>query len=371
MLELILIILLWGFLFLQLLLLISYISIRFEPIKDFKKFDSNKAVAVSILVAARNEASHIITCLESINRLHYPKELLKVFIGNDQSTDETATLVSKYIEDKPHFQLVQIQENLGSARAKGNVLAQLMKLVQTEYVFVTDADIQVNPDWIQRMLPKLEKEKHGMVSGTTLVKGPKLFHQWQGLEWLLGTGYIAAFHHLGIPTTAVGNNMAFTKAAYEATGGYENMPFSVTEDFQLYAAMRKLGYATYNESHPQSLHISAAQTQVKSFLHQRKRWLMGALALPWYWSVLFGLQGLYYPCLFLLFFLHISLALKIFIIKFVLQHLFLAIMQYRLNQKPFWLAQLSFELYNIWSIFSSLVFFYGQQAMDWKGRKYV
>ncbi len=370
MLELAFILILWAYLLLLLMLFSAYLSADKSNGSLEKSSEVTHLPEISILIPARNEEENILKCLGSILALDYPKDKLHILIGDDQSSDNTSNLVGAFIEKYPYFQLVSIQQTLGSAKAKGNVLANLMRLVQTEIVFVTDADIEVNPKWVKRLLPKITEDKYAIVSGTTIVKGAKLFHKWQGLEWYLGTGYIAGFDQLGIPTTAVGNNMAFTKTAYYATGGYENMPFSVTEDFQLYAAIREKGYRSYNESHPDSVNISAAQNYIYAFLHQRKRWLMGARALPWYWLFIFGLQALFYPCLGGMLLLHLSLAIKIWVIKIVLQQTFLLTMQLRLKQKIEWLAMVSFEFYSIWSILAMMGFYFSSNAMDWKGRKY-
>ncbi len=370
MLELIIIVILWGYLILLLVVIAAYLSAVATGSPFGKLNSSSQLPEISILIPARNEEQSIIKCLESILSLDYPIEKLHILIGEDQSTDNTAKLVELFIAKYPNFQLISIKQNLGSAKAKGNVLANLMCLVQTEIVFVTDADIEVNPKWVKRLLPKIIEDKYAIVSGTTIVKGVKLFHKWQGLEWYLGTGYIAGFDQLGIPTTAVGNNMAFTKTAYYATGGYENMPFSVTEDFQLYAAIRAKGYRSYNESHANSVSISAAQNYINTFLHQRKRWLMGARDLPWYWILIFGLQALFYPCLAGMLLLHLSLAIKIWVVKIILQQTFLLTMQLRLKQKIEWLAMLSFEFYSIWSILAMMGFYLGASKMVWKGRSY-
>ncbi len=369
MLELSLLLILWLYLCLLLLLLAAYHASKPSQ-KSFTFLTEAQLPDISILVPARNEAENIEACLASLIALDYPKNKLSIWIGNDQSTDQTAELVAAFAQQHPHIKLVNITQTLGTARAKGNVLANLLSLVQTDIVFVTDADISVNPQWVKRLLPRVMSKEYGMVSGTTLVQGRTLFHRWQGLEWYFGMGYITAFDQLGVPTTAVGNNMAFTKTAYLATGGYENMPFSVTEDFQLYDAIRKQGFKTYNESHAHSVNLSKAQTTVLGLLHQRKRWLMGARALPWYWTFIFGLQALFYPAIFVLLFVHLKMALHIWLMKAILSQLFLVVMQRRLGQKPDFWAQLGFEGYSVWSTLSMMLFYVGAGKMVWKDRSY-
>ena len=47
---------------------------------------------------------------------------------------------------------------------------------------------------------------------------------------------------LNIGTTCMGNNMLITREAYESVGGYRGIPFSVTEDYELYKKISKLSF---------------------------------------------------------------------------------------------------------------------------------
>jgi cellulose synthase/poly-beta-1,6-N-acetylglucosamine synthase-like glycosyltransferase len=326
---------------------------------------------VAVLVPARNEANNILDCLESLVKLNYPKEQLEIWIGNDASTDQTALLVQSYANQYAHIHLYEVTDNLGSAKAKGNVLAHLVNECTAEYIFVTDADIVVSPDWIAHLLPFLCQEKMGMVSGTTVVDGNSFFEKWQGLEWTLGNGHIIGLDRLGLKSTAVGNNMAFTRTAYLATGGYAQMPFSVTEDFQLFKAIRKCGFATQNLIEPRSLNLSKAQTEMRKLLHQRKRWLQGAQGLPWYWLLIFLLQALFYPVVLVLLFMHWVLAVKLWVAKVLVQTVFVLLIAQRLRLKIHWPTLVLFEAYSLLMQFLMLGFYVLPVKMDWKERKYA
>ncbi|WP_257872863.1 glycosyltransferase family 2 protein [Hymenobacter sp. J193] len=88
---------------------------------------------VSILVAARNEASTIERCLRSLAAMNYPVELLEILIGDDASTDDTMAVVQRFIADKPQFRLLPIRHRLGTAQGKSNVLAQLCRAATTDF----------------------------------------------------------------------------------------------------------------------------------------------------------------------------------------------------------------------------------------------
>ncbi len=359
--------LLFGFICLQIALFISLVNIDLNKPTFYAK---EPLLPVSILIPARNEAANIIACLKSIEKLNYPTDKYEVLIGNDQSTDETAGLVATFIADKPNFKLINIDKNLGKARAKANVLAHLIHESKNDIIFVTDADIVVKPGWINSLLPYFENEKVGIVSGSTVVQAKNWFGQLQGIDWLYFSGLLIAFDKLGLKSTAVGNNMAFTKQAYLATGGYEKFDFSVTEDFKLFTQIRAKGYESVNIMEAKSLNISKPQAQLVPFLHQRKRWLIGAKELPFIWQTIFALLASFYPLLIVLFIFNTKNALALWICKLALQTIVILFLSYRVKYKLHWRAFFSFELYSIANTFSTMVFFVLPVKMIWKQRTY-
>lgn len=325
---------------------------------------------VAVLVPARNEEQHIIRCLNSLLELNYPAGQLEIHIGEDGSTDATPELLREFVKTYPQVKVHVISGNIGSARAKGNVLAQLVKATDASFLFVTDADILVGKDWIRALLPWLSEAGCGIVSGTTLVDGKSLFEQYQGMEWTLGNGYLIGLDRLGIRSTAAGNNMAFTREAYQATGGFENMPFSVTEDFQLFRAIRSKGYPSMNLMERASLNHSAAQQALQPLLHQRKRWMQGARDLPWFWVVIFGLQAAFYPVLLVMFLINAKLALNVWVVKYLVQTLFLLRIQMRMDYPLRLHVLLTYECYSLMMHWMMMGFYLAPVKMDWKGRQY-
>ncbi|WP_054414585.1 glycosyltransferase [Hymenobacter sp. DG25A] len=250
---------------------------------------------VSILIAARNEAATIERCLRALARLNYPREQLEILIGDDASTDDTREIVRRFIADKPWFRLLPIRHRLGTARGKSNVLAHLCRAATTEYFLITDADMALAPDWVHTMLAAAPHGV-GVVTGITTAGG-NLFGRLQGLDWLFGLNLIRLLTDLGLPVTAVGNNMLVTRAAYESIGGYETLAFSITEDLQLFGQIVAQGWGYRNIITPSALGVSVPQPTLRHLLHQRKRWMKGAVRLPWQLVVLFSSYGVFYTAL--------------------------------------------------------------------------
>ncbi len=326
---------------------------------------------ISIWVAARNEENNIIRCLESLHALDYPQDKIRILIGNDQSTDRTQQMVEDYIRDKPCFQLVNVVDNDFPTRGKARVMAQLEPFSAGEYVLVTDADVVVKPQWAKSMVASFDAPT-GVISGTTMVTGETLSAKLEGVDWTYFMGLLNLISYSGVPATAVGNNMAVRKTAYDETGGYSAIRFSITEDYKLYREVCLRGWKWKNIMQPDVLAYSRPVGSFSKLLHQRKRWLKGGMELPWYWWLLFGVFALYYFLLPLMFFfVSPATALGVAAGKLFLQSSTLMVIYRHLGEKPpSPLLLFLYELYLFVTTILTAFFFLLPVKTDWKGRKY-
>ena len=76
-------------------------------------------------------------------------------------------------------------------------------------------------------------------------------------------------------------NLTPGKKVYEETGGLENIPFSVTEDYMILNSIHNL--KRYELIHPvdkSTLVISKPCSTIKELLNQKKRWAVGGIDAP-------------------------------------------------------------------------------------------
>lgn len=356
-------ILIFAGLFLHLLSLLT-LFIRGRRLPELIDYPS-----ISIWVAARNEEENILACLESLEKLEYPTDRLQILIGNDSSDDRTEELVRAFIFGKPQFQLIPIQGKLGKAEKKANVLAQLAHVSSGDYYLICDADIQVKPSWAKEMLRHFS-QGIGVVSATTLIDDASFFAKMQRFDWLYFMGLIKSAAALGIPCTAVGNNMAVSKEAYWATGGYENIDFSITEDFKLFRAILDKGFGFRHLCNAKSTSVSAAVPDIKTLLQQRKRWLEGGRDLPLYWKGIIAVYGLLGVALLVLFFFHPWLALFFALCRVMLQFLFIQKLFHKIKEAPLTFLLIPYLFYSSFITSATAIGFLFPQGKEWKGRSY-
>ena len=329
--------------------------------------------AVSILLAARNEEAALPRCLASLQALRYPPHKLEILVGDDASTDRTRAVAEAALRNfAGRAAVLPIVGTLGLARGKANVLAQLARQATGEYFFITDADMALPPTWLPAMLAHAAPGV-GTVTGLSVVAGTGWLARLQAADWLQALALLQTGSEAGQPMTAMGNNMLVSRAAYQAVGGYEALPFSVTEDYALFAAVNAHGFGYRQVFGPAVRAATLPAPSWAALVSQRLRWLRGVEALPGrvqaaalvfngYWLAVAALLGSgHWPWVLA------ALALKI-----GLQGGFMHVAARRagLPAPPAWVV-LAFEPYALaLALEVTLRRVVGPRRVRWKGREY-
>jgi cellulose synthase/poly-beta-1,6-N-acetylglucosamine synthase-like glycosyltransferase len=329
-----------------------------------------KQPLVSVLIAARNEEAAILNCLQAIDHLNYTPGTVEVLIGNDLSTDQTGTIVADFSQNRPDFKLFTISQTSAGLQGKANVLAQLAQQARGKTLFFTDADTQVPSGWLAEMSRGFT-ENTGIVTGVTLPEGPKLFHKLQAIDWLYNLTLTHLVSSVGIPVTAMGNNMAVSRVAYLAVGGYESIPFSITEDYALFKAIVKQGFGFKNLLDQKVLAQTRPVETSSAFLQQRKRWMRGATDLPLWMVLMLYAQYLAGPLLLAVGWFAPLPALALYLCKLLIQTMVLSFGLTRLNQTKLGPYVLLFEIYQLIIGPVAVLYYLLPTTIEWKGRKYA
>ncbi len=327
---------------------------------------------IAILVAARNEALCIGSCLKALEALNIPKgHTLEILIGNDGSEDDTGNIAIGYCKRNPIFNYKYIREKKYGLKAKANVLAQLIELTDADFLLVTDADTIVPKNWLISMLKFAKEGRYDTVTGITLLKGDRIWAKWQCLEWMSMLNLAGVLSRYQIPFTAMGNNWYFSRKAYEKVGGYSSVGFSVTEDFALYNAFRREGFRFGQNCSKEVRAFSLPKDSLSALLSQRHRWLKGAWSGGW--SI--RLLGTLY-CFQAVFWLILTFGypnlLFLLLIKLLLQAYLQAYLCKSYQLKGMLLALISFEAYQLffYPLLFISYFINKRKQVIWKGRKY-
>jgi len=113
--------------------------------------------SVSVVIAAYNEAKHIVSCLDSILTQNYKP--LEIIVIDDGSTDNTENMVKHYVHIKYHrtgHQGTAICRNFGANQARGDILVFVDADMRFEKDFITRLVKPINDNYAKGTFSKLE-----------------------------------------------------------------------------------------------------------------------------------------------------------------------------------------------------------------------
>lgn len=338
-----------------------------------KKFPQ-KAVAdlpsATVIVAARNEEHNISSCLEALDKLEYPESKLEIILVDDKSTDKTGEIIEAFITDKPQFKKIVTKKEIGHLKGKTNAIANAIELASGEIILTTDADCIVSPTWAKTLASYFMADV-AIVNGFTVQDAKTQFAGMQHLDFVYLLSVASGTINFNKPLSCIGNNMSFRKSVYDEVGGYENLPFSVTEDFNLLFAIHKL--KKYKIIYPldvNGLVTTQPCSNLSNLYRQKKRWGVGGLKAPLRGFFIMSNGWIAHLAILLLPLFFSSAALSLFFFKLVVDFLFLffVLNELRLTStlKYFFVFEVYYILYVVLLPFAVLP----NRKVMWKGRKY-
>jgi cellulose synthase/poly-beta-1,6-N-acetylglucosamine synthase-like glycosyltransferase/peptidoglycan/xylan/chitin deacetylase (PgdA/CDA1 family) len=232
----------------------------------------NPPPSVTVLIPAHNEESVIVQTVKSV--LLSDLKDLRIIVVNDGSTDRTRELLDENFSREPRVRIIH-QVNRGKAAA----LNLAMSLADTDIVVTIDADTEIEPDAISKLVRHFSDPKVGAVAGNVKVGNrSRWLTRWQALEYITSQNMEKrAFDLLNCITVVPGALGAWRKKAIEAAGGIT--ADTVAEDADLTIAIRRLGWRiNYDE---EAIAWTEAPETASQLIRQRFRWTFGTLQSFW------------------------------------------------------------------------------------------
>jgi cellulose synthase/poly-beta-1,6-N-acetylglucosamine synthase-like glycosyltransferase/peptidoglycan/xylan/chitin deacetylase (PgdA/CDA1 family)/spore germination protein YaaH len=228
--------------------------------------------SVTVLIPAHNEEGVIVQTVTSV--LASDLTQLRVIVVDDGSTDETGALLDAHFGQDLRVRIIH-QANRGKSAA----LSRAMGEAGTEILVTIDADTEVEPDAIAKLVRHFSDPKIGAMAGNVKVGNrSRWLTRWQALEYITSQNLEKrAFDLLNCITVVPGALGAWRKRAIEAAGGIT--ADTVAEDADLTIAIRRLGWRIgYDE---ESIAWTEAPETAGALIRQRFRWTFGTLQSFW------------------------------------------------------------------------------------------
>ena len=238
-----------------------------EPLKEYP--------FVSIFIPAHNEEFTIEDTIRSVCQIDYHNEegepQYELIVVNDGSTDSTGEILSGLKSEFPQLKIVT-RHPPRSGKGKGFVLNDALTLSRGEIIGVFDADTQIKPDYLKKIIPYIHDDIEGVQTRVKMFnKNENFLARMQHVEFTTFANTLIAKDNLDHTGFLGGNGQFVRKQAIIDSGRWDG--FAVTEDLNLAIKIilngGKISYcgdcAVYQE----------AVTDWKAFFRQRTRWAIG------------------------------------------------------------------------------------------------
>ncbi len=228
--------------------------------------------AITILIAAYNEAESIVETLASIDAQKYPGKM-DVIVIDDGSSDGTPELVAAMVGRYEWLSLMRMPKNGG----KANALNYGLVAAKASLVITVDADSYLYHAALQSIVERYFEDPRNTraVAGTVLVRNSRKSWITAAQEWdyFHGISAIKRVQSLFQGTlVAQGAFSLYDRATLRAIKGW---PDCVGEDIVLTWAILKEGYRI-GHSEEAYLFTNAPSTLLQ-FVRQRQRWSRGMI----------------------------------------------------------------------------------------------
>lgn len=355
------------------LILHSIFLFGFTRSNSLKQNNSSKKRKVALIIPARNEEKIIANCIKHLKKLKYNKELLEIILVNDKSTDKTKEIMLNETKRNEHFKVIDSNKiETSSLKGKANALDTAIKLTKADIIFTTDADCEIPENWLEETV-KYYEGNTAMVCGFTIIKsGKNLFANVQSLDWIYLLSLASCSAGINKILSCLGNNLSFSKNAYNDIGGYEQVGFSITEDLALMRTIDKDNrFKIKYPLNPLTLVKTEPCENFKELYNQKRRWFRGGININFLGYILgLELYVMNFILLFGLFFVNPLLYLLLIFVK-IISELSITIPVYRkLRIKNLLRYYPLFQIYfSVYGILLPLSFLLGKN-INWKERKF-
>lgn len=239
--------------------------------------------AVDVVVAARDEQAVISRLVEGIAALHYPEDRLTLWVVDDASSDLTPQRLS---ELQQRFTFLRVlRREAGAGGGKSGALNLVSRQLQGRWMLVLDADAELQPDTLQRLIPFADAGGWSAVQLRKAVVNPQV--NWltraQAMEMALDAVIQQGRLGHGGVAELRGNGQLLLRAGLQRAGGFNEE--TVTDDldlsFRLLLAGEPIGILWDPPVREEAVLTLAA------LWRQRQRWAEGGLQRFFdYWSQL-------------------------------------------------------------------------------------
>jgi GT2 family glycosyltransferase len=221
---------------------------------------------IDVLIVTTRARELVLSCLEHFARQTVPHTIyLADNAGNEDGTTDAVT------ERFPDVHVTTMPENRGFGKA----MNQLASQGSGEIVVLANDDMDVEPEFLEKLVEPFEDSRVGMVAGMTLQPGEGNLVDGFGIELdraLVAYNRLRHRHPDDTPGHLLGPSggaAAYRRSAWEAMEGMDPRFFVYGEDVDLALRLRLAGWQAAAAAGARGVHLGGATTGLDSPFQRR------------------------------------------------------------------------------------------------------
>ncbi|TAN09896.1 MAG: glycosyltransferase [Chitinophagaceae bacterium] len=273
----------------------------------------NEAPLISVIICAKNEERNLQRNLPKILQQHYydsqHEPRYEVVVVNDNSEDDTSSVLRYLGPGYPHFHFVELQQSAKGIPGKKYPLTIGIKKSAYDTLVLTDADCKpAGTRWLELIAERFNNGAEIVLGYGAYESKPGLLNKVVRFETFFSAMQYLSFALAGIPYMGVGRNLAYKKDLFFRHKGFlshADLP-SGDDDLFINAAANKKNTTVLID--PEAITYSEPKISWGAWFRQKKRHLSTGKHYKPKHKFLLGLfsisQFLYYPFFIVALFYH-------------------------------------------------------------------
>ncbi len=234
---------------------------------------SQVASPVDVVVAARDEQAVIARLVERVFALRWPEGQLRLWVIDDGSEDRTPEVLADLHAQHPQLRVLRRPRDAGGG--KSGALNLVLRELSGRWLLVLDADADLQPDTLERLVPFAESGGWAAVQLRKAVVNASVnpLTQAQAMEMAFDAFLQAGRLARGGVGELRGNGQLLRRDAVLACGGFNE--FTLTDDLDLSLRLVVAGHPVGVLWDPPV--GEEAVLTLPALWRQRQRWAEGGL----------------------------------------------------------------------------------------------
>ncbi len=176
---------------------------------------------LSIIIPVFNEEKTLAEVLKKVDAVKIKNIKKELIIVNDGSTDTTPTVLSNITPKISGCTIITHEKNKG----KGEAVRSGMSVAKGDYIVIQDADLEYDPNDLEKLLLPITSGSSKIVYGTRLKRLPNFRHDERTSRFFI--------HYIGNKTLSLLTSVLYGQWITDMETGYKVFPRDLLADISL------------------------------------------------------------------------------------------------------------------------------------------